>query len=100
MHAQLATQQSARPGQSVWVRCKVDSWAEATLEPEVAVALVLLAGGAFAGIAVLLGLPILPAAFIGAGLAASGILALWVSLIVSWLRSRRSRTTVSGDDQV
>jgi hypothetical protein len=65
-------------------------WSE-ILDPEMAARLVLMAAGATAGLAILLGLPVLPAAVVGGVLALVGIVAYGVSLIVWWVRHRRSR---------
>jgi hypothetical protein len=58
---------------------------------ELALAVVLVAGGVGAGVAILLELAILPAVVVGASLAAIG-------LVVLGIRARRQGTTVFGDD--
>ena len=57
---------------------------------ELALTVVAVAGGVGAGLAILLGVAVLPAILIGAVLAAMG-------LIVLWVRARRQGTTVFGD---
>ena len=80
------------------MRFDVDEWGgsiyrvvEAFGRFELAVAVVLVAGGFGAGIAILLGVAVLPAILVGAVLAAIGLLVLWV-------RARRQGTTVFGDE--
>ena len=64
---------------------------EALARFELALAVVLVAAGFGAGVAILLGVAVLPAVLVGAALAAIGLLVLWV-------RARRQGTTVFGED--
>jgi urea transporter len=80
------------------VRFDLEDWADsahralAALDRlELAVAVVVVAGGVAAGVAVLLGIALLPTALVGAALAVIGV-------IVAWALARRKGTTVFGDD--
>jgi hypothetical protein len=97
-----------RFGHAERVRFDLDKWADSLegspgcselLDPDTAILIVLMAGGFCAGIAALAGLPIVPAALVGAAAALLGLIALLVRAVVLFLRWRHTRARVSGDDQ-